>query len=118
MITKKEILVIFLAAIIIGFIEISYGLFHGQAINWNVFGKWMVCGLIVVAAHILGQKICAAMFDSDTETSLWKMERFGFQRESHFRNAVPAGFIVPVIASLISFGYFKWKFCGSVHLTV
>ena len=80
MITKKEVLVILLAAMILGYIE-SFTKFTWM--NWLVFA---CLGLAVIVTHVLGQKICATIFDSDTETSLWKMERFGFAKSRYFKS--------------------------------
>lgn len=102
MITKKEVLVIFLAAIILGYIE-AFTKFTW--INWLIFSG---LGLAIVAIHVFGQKLCATIFDSDTETSLWKMDRFGFTPGGHFRKSIPSGLLVPLAALLISFGYFKF----------
>ncbi|MBU2522740.1 MAG: hypothetical protein KKE23_00420 [Nanoarchaeota archaeon] len=102
MITKKEVLSIFLAAIILGYIE-SFTKFTW--INWLIFSGM---GLAIVGVHVLGQKICATVFDSDTETSIWKMERFWFPQSRYFKTPIPTGLLIPLSALFISFGYFKF----------
>lgn len=102
MISLKEILVIFLAAITLGYIESFTGF---TWMNWLLFSAM---GLGVIATHVLGQKWCAAALDSATETSIWKMQRFWFPESRHFRTPIPAGLLIPLSALFISFGYFKF----------
>lgn len=102
MITKKEVLAVFLAAIILGYIESFVGF---SWTNWLMFSG---LGLIIIAGHVLGQKICATLLDSDTETSLWRMERFSFEKDKHFSSPIPTGLLIPLAALFISFGYFKF----------
>jgi len=102
MITAKEVLAIFLAAITLGYIESFTGF---TWMNWLLFSGM---GLAILGAHVFGQKLCAAAFDSDTETSIWKMQRFWFQESRYFKTPIPTGLLVPLSALFISFGYFKF----------
>ena len=102
MISKKEILMIFLAAITLGYIEAFAGF---SWISWIIFS---ILSIIIIGVHVLGQKFTAWMYDSNTETSLWKMERFWFAEKRRLDIPIPMGLLIPLAATFISFGYLKF----------
>jgi len=99
MITKKEVLAIALAAITLGYIESFTGF------TWQSWAVFSLLGLVIVGIHVLGQKAMAVIFDSDTETTIWKMERFWFPESRYLRTAIPTGILVPLAALFISYGH-------------
>jgi len=102
MLNKKEIGVILLAGIIIGY------LYSFLEFTWM---KWLFMsslGIAIVAVHSFGQKIAARMLDSSTETSLWTMEQFGFKSNRKFTRSFPAGIFLPVFFIVATLGRLKF----------
>ena len=101
MINQKEILSVLLAAITFGYLE-AFSLFSWQ--SWAILS---LLGLIIVGVHVFAQKIVAFSYNSNIESTLWKMERYGFEKSRYFDFPIPTGLLVPLAALFISFGYFK-----------
>jgi len=101
MITKREVLILVLAAAIMGY------LYEFMNFSWNGWLMMSLLGLIIVSVHALGQKISAAVYDASTEVSIWKLEQFGWYERSHFKQAFPAGIFIPIIFLFATMGYVK-----------
>jgi hypothetical protein len=63
---------------------------------------------LIVLISILGKILFAYHFETKLSFKIWEWQRFGFRRESKFNNPVPAGIIIPFLASILSLGHFLW----------
>ncbi len=64
--------------------------------------------LVIICANTVAKKITAFYMDSEIETKVWEVQRFGFRPGRHFERPFPAGLFVPIIVAAISIGYLKW----------
>ena len=62
----------------------------------------------VIITNILSKKVSSFYLDSEIEIKLWEIKRYGFKPDSHFKRPFPAGAFIPIITSILSFGYFIW----------
>lgn len=64
--------------------------------------------IIVLLVNILAKKLAAYYYQAKIEIKPWQVFRYGFKRFQHFNKPVYAGLFIPIIASIISYGYFLW----------
>lgn len=62
----------------------------------------------VIITNILAKKVLSFYLDSEIEIKLWEVKRYGFKPGQHLKRAFPAGAFLPIITSVLSFGYFVW----------
>ena len=62
----------------------------------------------VIITNILAKKVLSFYLDSEIEIKLWDIKRYGFKPSKHFKRPFPAGAFLPIITSVLSFGYFVW----------
>jgi len=101
MITKKEIIWIILAVIILGF-SISF-LRETEFLLYSILAIFLV-----LVTNITAKKITASYLDSEIEIKLWHIKRYGFKPKKHFKKPFPIGAFLPIILSVLSLGYVKW----------
>ncbi|MFH1311204.1 MAG: hypothetical protein ABIH65_02255 [Nanoarchaeota archaeon] len=101
MLNLKETYSILIATIVIG---VALSFFK----SIETFLYTLLAIFCVIIVNILAKKIASFYLDSEIEMKLWKIERYGFRPSQYFKKAVPAGIILPIIVSLVSFGYVSW----------
>jgi len=103
MINKKE-------AIIIPLVILLLSLLLSLLKSWDIFLKILLSITILIIANILAKKLLAHYLDSEIEVKLWKIQRFGFQADQHFKKPFPAGIFFPMIFRVIFFMFnsFIW----------
>jgi hypothetical protein len=101
MLNKKEISIILLVSIIVA---ATISIFD----RWDIFSYTLLSVFLIIVINVIAKKVASFYLDAHTEIKLWEIERYGFRPHEHFRKPVPAGVIMPVIFSLLSFGYFTW----------
>ena len=104
MFNKKEIGFIIVVTLMLGFI-------FSITRDINSFLYTFLAVLAVVALNVLAKKTSCYYLDSEIEIKLWEVKRYGFKPGRNFKNAFPAGIIMPFITAAISFGYFIWMSC-------
>ena len=62
----------------------------------------------VIMANVLAKKVSSFYLDSEIEIKLWEIKRYGFKPSKYFKRPFPAGAFIPIITSVLSFGYFIW----------
>ncbi|HLA23087.1 MAG TPA: hypothetical protein VJZ93_00970 [Candidatus Nanoarchaeia archaeon] len=102
MISKKEVLKILLATLILGFV-VAF-----PEISTSTLVYALASVFIILAANTLAKKMSAFYLDSEIEVGFWEVERYGFKPRSYFKRPVIAGIFVPVILVVASLGYLKW----------
>jgi hypothetical protein len=102
MLNKKEVIIIIVTTLILAF-SVSFINF-----SWNVFLYALLSVFIILALNIIAKKAMGYYVESDVEIKLWEMQRYGFKAHEYFKKAIPIGAILPVLASVITLGHFKW----------
>jgi Zn-dependent protease len=102
MFNRKELMVILLAGIIIGY------LYAFSKFTWSSWILLSLLGFMVVLIHSFGQKFAANMLDASTETKFWTMDRFWFAEVRKFPAPLPAGLILPLIGIFMTVGWLKF----------
>lgn len=62
----------------------------------------------VIITNILAKKVSSFYLDSEIEIKLWDVKRYGFKPNKYLKRSFPAGAFLPIITSVLSFGYFVW----------
>jgi hypothetical protein len=101
MFNKKEIAIIIVSSVILGFIISN---FQTSKILW--FSIFSIFSIVLI--NTLAKKMAGHYFESDVKVGLWEVGRYGWRPENRFRKPLPAGIIFPIILKLISFGRFNW----------
>lgn len=101
MLNLKEISSILIVTIIIG---LALSLFR----SINLFLYTLLAIFCVIVINVLTKKVVSFFLESEIEMKIWKIERYGFKPNQYFKKPIPAGAILPLIISLISFGYIPW----------
>lgn len=102
---QKEIIHAGIAVLVLSLVIASYDLFRGV---FSTVGLSIIWGLIVIAVYVGGRKVAASALDAEAEHELWGLQRFGFKPHQYAQKPIPLGVIVPILASLITLGLFKF----------
>ena len=109
MIEKKEISAIVIAVLILSFAIIIW--------NFNFIFPVLLSVSIIVLINIIAKEISARYFEAKIEHKIWELQRYGwigvfsgsiFHPSKKFKNPVLVGAFLPIITSVLSFGYFIW----------
>ncbi|MFW5846939.1 MAG: hypothetical protein ACOCUU_02145 [Nanoarchaeota archaeon] len=101
MITKKEITAIIITSLILGFTLTLIQTFA-------FFLKTLFVVILVLLINLISKKITSYYLDSEIETNIWKIHRWGFKSYKKFHKPVPAGIILPLIITALTGGIFTW----------
>lgn len=101
MINKKESIIIILITIIIA-VSLSF------LKTFDYFLYMLIPVLLVILINVFAKKFIAYYLDSEVEIDVWKVKRYGFRPESHFKKAFPTGAVFPLIFSLLTLGNVVW----------
>lgn len=66
---------------------------------------------IVIMINVLAKKVAAFFLETEIEINLWEIKRFGFRAHHHFKKPLPAGVLLPIIITVLSYGYIYWFAC-------
>lgn len=98
--TKKEIVWIIIAILIMGFM-ISFSLSPTYSL------KILLISAIIILTSTITKKIAGEIFSIKVEHKVLDFQRWGYYRRSHFKNPIPMGLILPFFFSIISLGIIK-----------
>jgi hypothetical protein len=101
MFNKKELLWIL---IITAILTISISLIE----TWKIFYLTLLAIFLILAINILAKKLMAYYLDSKIEIRPWEIKRYGFKPEQQFKKPFPAGILLPIIVSALSFSNLIW----------
>lgn len=101
MINKKEITIIILATIILGF---TISLIK----TIQLFLYILLSIFLILIINIIAKKITSYYLDSEIEIKLWTIKRYGFKPNNQFKRPFPAGAFLPIILTTLSFGNLTW----------
>jgi len=117
---KKEILNLFLGAIILGFIFSARGWGHSTfnfGIGFSNLIRMSILSFIVLLTYQTSHKLIAKKYHAHSTFRLWSMRRWGFTKNAKFKRPFPAGIIIPLFFSLISNGFLNFAAIGSSKIT-
>ena len=112
MFTKKET-----AHIIVAILVLSLA---ASIWNFGILFYSITSIFFIVLANVIAKKISAYYYESEIENNIWELKRIGLMyffdviplHKTHpsrnFKKPIPIGAFIPVIISIISFGYFTW----------
>ena len=69
---------------------------------------FLVSVFFVIMINSLSKKVLSFYLDSEIEIKIWEVKRYGFKPEKYFKRPFPIGAFLPIITSVLSFGYFIW----------
>jgi len=98
--TKKEIVWIIIAILIMGFM-ISFSLSPTYSL------KILLISAIIILTSTITKKIAGEFFSIKVEHKVLEFQRWGYYRRSHFNKPIPLGLILPFFISIISLGIIK-----------
>lgn len=96
MITRKEITAILVATIILAF---SINLIS----SITSFLYTLLAVFVLILANLIAKKITSFHLDSEIETSLWEIKRYGVKTHHRFKKPFPLGAFLPILSKLILF---------------
>ena len=100
MLTKKEIIWIIIAILIMGFIiELT------PELKLSLIG--MLWAAIIILTSVLTKKIAANHFNIRIEHKILFWQRWGWYERSKFKKPIPIGLILPFFLSILSLGIIK-----------
>jgi len=96
MITKKEITAILIATVVLAF---SINLIS----SISSFLYTLLAVFILILANLIAKKITSFHLDSEIETSLWEIKRWGVRAHHRLKKPFPLGAFLPILSKLILF---------------
>jgi len=64
--------------------------------------------LIIIFTNIFFKKITAYHLESEIETKIWGIKRYGTKAHWHLKKEFPAGAFFPIIITALTMGYVYW----------
>ena len=86
----KEITTVILAAVVLALV-VAFA-------NRDIFLISTLSFLIIIGSNLLTKKIVGYHFETKVTTSFWKMFKFGFRKDSHFKFPLPMIWVALVLA--------------------
>ncbi len=102
----KEVVIIFLASLILGISTSKFFAFSSTK-NYPELYLLVLFFFVLIMFNILVKKFIAYSLDADIQTKFWSWYQTGFARKSHFRRPVPMLW-VPLLLAFISRGMLYW----------
>jgi len=102
----KEIIIIILAAIILGF-TVSFSLFLDLSITSFMLLIVVISFIVIISLNIIAKKLLAYYFEANVKTRFWSWYQYWFSKGSHFKKPVPMLWL-PLVLSIITKGLFWW----------
>jgi Zn-dependent protease len=100
MINKREILIISLIILIIGFsLNLSLNFFE----EWKTVLYTLLSVAILILINIFTKKVVAYRLDSEIEMRVWEVGKYGFTKDKHSKKPFPLGAFLPIISKIILF---------------
>lgn len=107
MLNKKEITIILLITLILGFIA--------TLINTTEnFLKILFIFFLVIMLNISSKKITSYYLDSEIEIKLWEINRVGFNPLTKFKRPFPAGAFFPIISKIFLYPFTNFVWTASL----
>jgi hypothetical protein len=101
MFTKKSVVSILLASLVLGFtLSLKDSL--------NTFGHMFLLIFLVIFVNVIFKEFAAYYYDLSIEHKFWEMKRYGVKAHDHFKKPFPIGAVLPLITWVFSAGYFVW----------
>lgn len=96
MLKIKEIPVILIAAIVMGF---AISLLEG----WTAIFYSTLAVLAIILINTLAKKIVGYYLETGVEIRFWEIYQYGFKANRHFKKPFPLGAILPLISKIVLF---------------
>lgn len=97
---KKELIWILIALIIFEFIVFFP--------NKNtITPRLLLVPIIILSISILTKKYFSKYYNIKIEHKIFEFQRYGFAKKSQYKKPFPIGLVLPILATIISFGLLK-----------
>ena len=109
MFTKKEVAHIIVAVLVLSLATSIW--------NFEIFPYALASIFFIILANTVAKKISAHFYECEIESKIWEIQRYGwfgvlsggfFHPSKYFNTPKPVGAFLPIITSIISFGFFTW----------
>ncbi|MHA1988968.1 MAG: hypothetical protein ACW98D_20300 [Promethearchaeota archaeon] len=111
MLTQKEIVAILVSTLILAF---SINLLS----SIESFLYALLAVFIIILANLIVKKIVSYNLESEIETSLWEIKRYGAKAHSRFKKPLPLGAFLPLLSKLILFPISSFVWMASLVFDV
>ena len=101
MLTKDEIISILVVTLILGF---TVSLMR----TLDIFFYTLITIFLIIMINVTAKKVAGFYLDSEVETKIWEIQRYGFKPHRYFKRPFPAGAFFPIILTVFSVGYTTW----------
>ena len=101
MLSKNELIAILATSLILGF---AISLVRSLKIFFITF----LIVAIIILINLTAKKITGLYFETEVETKIWEIERYGYKKHNYFKKPIPAGIIFPLVTTAVSLGYISW----------
>ena len=102
MLNRKEITVIIISTIILGF-TLTVTRFSLENFLYAALAVFLV-----IIINTFAKKVVSYHLDSEIEVKFWEMQQFGFRKHWKFKRPFAIGAFFPFITTVLSQGYFNW----------
>ena len=111
MLTKKEIIAILVATVILAF---SINLIA----SISSFLYALLAVFIIILINLIAKKMTSFHLDSEIEISLWEIKRYGVKAHHRFKKPFPLGAFLPILSKLILFSINSFVWMASLVFDV
>lgn len=95
----KEILTIFLAAIVLT-LTVAFK-------NTSILYAALISFLVILGVNVLVKKMVGYNFETAVKTKFWAWYQYGLRKDMHFKKPIPMIWL-PLILALFTKGFFLW----------
>jgi hypothetical protein len=118
---KKEILHLFIASLVIGFIFSFREWGPGQTFDVNIgltnLIRYTIISILVLLIYITTQKLCALRHGAISNFRIWSFKQYWLSKSSKFKKPLPIGILLPILLSFFSNGHIKFATVGTSEIT-
>lgn len=104
MISLKEVGAMILALIILAFSNS----WKNYLPNYEIFINSLVIFAVILVVYVASKKAMAWYLESEEETRILMLQRYGYYERSYLKTKIPIGLILPFVLSILSLGVVKW----------
>src|SRR3989344_5585798 len=101
MLNREEITAIIVASLIIGFAT-------SLVTSTKLFIYSTLAIFLVIIVNLVAKKVSGYYLESEVETRLWDVKRYGFATHKYFKRPFPMGAFLPLITTAATLGFVTW----------
>jgi Zn-dependent protease len=106
MLKQKELTAVLVASLVLALVATVRSLASPQ--GFLTFIYTLVSIIIIILLNIFAKKMTASYYQSEIETRIWKIKRYGFKPRKYFKSPFLAGVFVPLALGILTLGNLIW----------